>query len=154
MKNLLVLLVLASTIGFTACGQKYNVPAKVKSSFTQKFPEAKRVKWDKENDNEWEAEFKMKGKEYSANFDNNGNWKETEYEIKKYQIPEAVQSTLDKDFNGFKIEESEISETTDGKVYEFELEKGDKEIEVAISINGKIIKQEEANEENEENDND
>lgn len=150
MKNLLVLLVLASTIGFTACGQKYNVPAKVKSSFTQKFPEAKRVKWDKENDNEWEAEFKMKGKEYSANFDNNGNWKETEYEIKKTEIPDAVQISIAENFKDYKIKEAEISETTKGKFYEFELKKGEAEFEVAFSPKGELVKKEEKKEDDDE----
>jgi len=67
-----------------SCGQ--SVPEKVKSAFAGKFPNASSVKWDKENDEEWEAEFKMDGKEYSANFTVDGNWKETEYEIKKSEI--------------------------------------------------------------------
>ena len=160
MKNLMILMVLASTMAFTACGQKSNVPAKVKTAFAKKFPNAKKASWDKENAKEWEAEFKMNGKKYSANFDNNGNWKETEYRINKSDIPSAVKSTLDSDFNGYKIEEAEISETADGKVYEFELEKGKTDIEAAISPDGRIVKKEEKKENDEdgeadeENDND
>ena len=154
----MILMVLASTMAFTACGQKSNVPAKVKTAFTEKFPNATKISWDKENAKEWEAEFKMNGKEYSANFDNNGNWKETEYEVEKSDIPSDVKSTLDSDFNGYKIEEAEISETESDKVYEFQLEKGKTNIEVAISPDGSIVKKEE-NKENdedgdEENDND
>jgi len=148
MRNLVILMVLVSTIVFTACGQKSNVPEKVKTAFAEKFPNATKVSWDKENATEWEAEFKMNDKEYSANFDNNGNWKETEYEINKSDIPSDVKSTLDKDFSGYKIEVAEISETVDGKVYEFELEKGKTKMEVAISPDGKVVKKE-----NEENDN-
>jgi len=148
----MILMVFVSTMAFTACGQKSDVPAKVKTAFEQKFPNATKVSWDKENAKEWEAEFKMEGKEYSANFDADGNWKETEYEIRKSDIPTAVKSTLDKDFNGYKIEEAEISETSDGTVYEFELEKGKSEIEVAISPNGKLVMQKEKKEDDEEND--
>ena len=119
MRNLMILMVLVSTMAFTACGQKENVPAIVKTAFDQKFPNATKVSWDKENATEWEAEFNMDGKEYSANFDANGNWKETEYEISKSDIPTAVKSTLDKDFDGYNIEEAEMSETSDGTVYEF-----------------------------------
>ena len=116
------------------------VPAKVKTTFSQKFPNAKRVKWDKESETEWEAEFKLNGKEYSANFASDGTWKETEYEIKESEIPLEVKNTIDNEFAGYEIDEVEISETTEGKIFEFELEKGKTEMEVAIYPNGKIVK--------------
>ena len=145
---------------FTACGQKSDVPAKVKTAFAEKFPNAKKISWDKENATEWEAEFKMNGKEYSANFDNKGSWKETEYRINKSDIPSAVKSTLDKDFKGYKIEVAEVSETVDGKVYEFMIEKGNSDMEVVINSYGKLVKKEvrkendEDGDADEENDND
>lgn len=158
MKNVMIVVMLLSIMLSTACGQKSDVPTKVKTAFNQKFPDATKVSWDKENATEWEAEFKMDGKEYSANFDTDGNWKETEYEISKSDIPSSVKSTLDKDFEAYKIEEAEISETSDGKVYEFELENGENDIEVAISPEGKVIKkeakEEEDDDENKEEDND
>ena len=154
----MILMVLTGTMAFTACGQKKNVPAKVKTAFTQKFPNATKVSWDKENANEWEAEFKMNGKDYSANYDNNGNWKETEYDVKDSEIPAAVKTTLNKNFAGYKVSESEISETAEGKVFEFQVKKGGKKMEVAISPNGKVVKKEnkkeEKDEEDEEGDND
>jgi len=153
MKNLMILMVLASTMAFTACGQKSNVPEKVKTAFAEKFPNAKKVSWDKENPKEWEAEFKMNGQKYSANYDNNGNWKETEYKINKSDIPSAVKSTLNKDFSGYKIEVAEISETVDGKVYEFMIEKDNSDVELAIDSNGKLVKKE-VKKENDENNND
>ena len=157
MRNLMILMVLASTMAFTACGQKSKVPAKVKTAFTEKFPNATKISWGKENAKEWEAEFKMNGKEYSANFDNNGNWKETEYRIDKSDIPSAVKSTLDKNYKGYNIEVAEISETVSGKVYEFMIEKGDSDMEVVINSDGKLVKKEEKKENDEadeENDND
>ena len=154
MRNLMIVLTIVSTFAFTACGQKENVPAKVKSAFTQKFPTAKKAKWDKENAIEWEVEFKMNGKEYSANFTSDGVWKETEYEIENSDIPTAVKHTLDKEFSGYGLEEAEISETPEGIVYEFDLEKNDNDLEVAISPNGTVVKKEVKEENDEENDND
>jgi len=140
MKKVTILFALVIMVFSQACATTGTPPSKVKSAFAKKFPTAKKVKWDKENDTEWEAEFKMNGKEYSANFINDGTWKETEFEIKKSEIPTAVKTTLDKEFAGYKIEEVEVSETVNGKVYEFALEKGEEELEIAISPNGKVTK--------------
>ncbi len=149
MKNVLLVFAIAGIFTFSACGQKENVPEKVKTNFAQKFVNAKKVKWDKENAKEWEAEFKINGKDYSANYTTDGTWKETEYEISKSEIPDVVKNTLDSEFAGYKIEVAEISETADGKVYEFGLEKGKSDIEAAISSDGKVIKKEERKEDEE-----
>jgi uncharacterized membrane protein YkoI len=129
-----------------------DAPQKVKEAFAKKFPTVKKVKWDKENETEWEAEFKMNGMEYSANFLENGTWKETEHEIKKSAIPANIKKVLDTEFEGYKIEESEISETSKESVYEFELEKGETMMEVAINKAGAVVKKEMKKEKGEEND--
>lgn len=136
-----------------ACAQT-NAPTEVTTAFSQKFPTAKKVKWDKENETEWEAEFKMNGKEFSANFTSEGIWKETENEISEAEIPLAVKQTLESEFAGYKIEESEISETAAGKVYEFALEKDESELEVGIAPDGKVLKKEVKNEDEEDKDKD
>jgi len=152
MKKLsLSLLVLVLTLT-QACAQS-KAPSNVKDAFSKKFPTAKKASWDKENEAEWEVEFKMNGKEYSANFLADGTWKETEYEISKKEIPAAVKETLDKEFKGFEMEEAEVSETTTGKVYEFALEKDDTDVEVAIAPNGTIVKKE-TKKENDDDDKD
>ncbi|MFQ3214716.1 MAG: outer membrane biogenesis lipoprotein LolB [Marivirga sp.] len=123
-----------------ACAQTTEVPKAVMEAFSQKSPDAKKVKWDKEDETEWEAKFKTNGREYSANFTTAGGWKETEHEINMNKAPAAVKATLEQEFRDYAVEESEISKTTEGKVYEFALEKDETEIEVAIDVNGKIIK--------------
>jgi hypothetical protein len=148
MKNLLLMFAIIVVFSFSVCGQKYkNVPEKVKTAFSQKFPNATNVKWGKENSKAWEAEFKMNGKAYSANYDNNANWMETEYIITTSEIPAAIKAAIDKDYAGYCIAVSELSETTSGKVYEFLLKKGIKKIEVAFYPDGNIIKKETEKEE-------
>jgi hypothetical protein len=127
------------------------VPENVKNAFNKKFPQAKNVHWDKESNTEWEAEFKMNSKNYSANFGTDGTWKETEYEISEKELPETVKNTLNKDFNGYDIENAEITETPDSKAYEVEVEKDEITIEVVIDEQGKIIKQKKVNDEDDEN---
>ncbi len=143
MKTIMIIM-LGIAIAFSqqACAHKTNVPKNVAKAFTQKFPTAKSVKWDKENETEWEAVFKLNGEEYSANFLADGKWKETEHKIDKSAIPANVKQTLDKEFAGYKIDEAEISETAKGSVYEFILEKDKTEMEVAISPDGTVKKKE------------
>ncbi len=157
MKNLILISIIIAVFSFSACGRKENAPETVKTAFAKKFPTAKKIKWDKENATEWEAEVKMNGKEFSANFASDGTWMETEYEIKKKEIPAAVKQTLDSEFAGYWIEEAELSETAEGQVFEFELEKDDIEMEVAISPDGTVVKtevKEKHDEEDGEEDND
>lgn len=127
-------------------------PDAATKAFSVKFPNAKNVKWDKENENEWEAEFKMAGVEYSANFTSDGTWKETEHEIKKSEVPANVMAVITTEYPGYKIEEMEISETSAGSVYEFEIEKGETEWEIAIDSSGKVTKKEEQKEEEDDKD--
>lgn len=141
MKNLILVIAASALISLNVTAQtSKNVPKNVKTAFSQKFAKATDVKWGKEGKTEWEAEFEMDGKEYSANYDLKGNWLETEYAISASEIPAAVKTTIDKDYAGYQMKESEISETAKGKVYEFELAKGIKKIEVAFDLNGKLIK--------------
>ena len=134
-----IIIALAIGTGIYAFGFDQDAPKMVKEAFVQKFPEVKKVKWEKENETEWEGEFKRNGLEYSANFLEDGTWVETEYEINKKNVPANIQKTLDSEYPGYTIEAAEISETVHAKVYEFEIENGETELEVVIDLKGKII---------------
>lgn len=141
MKNLILVFAASALISLNVTAQtSKNVPTNVKTAFSKKFTKATDVKWGKEGKTEWEAEFKMDGKAYSANYDLKAEWIETEYAITANEIPAAVKTTIDKNYAGYKMKESEISETAKGKVYEFELVKGKSKVEVAFDMNGKLIK--------------
>jgi hypothetical protein len=127
---------------FQSCESSEAAPSTVTTAFSEKFPTATDAKWEKENDTEWEAEFKLDGKEYSANFATDGTWKETEYEVEKSEIPAAVQLTLDSTFVGYNIEEVEMTETATSKAYEIALEKGKEHLEAVIDLEGKVLRQE------------
>ncbi|HEY8937074.1 MAG TPA: PepSY-like domain-containing protein [Cyclobacteriaceae bacterium] len=143
MKKIIIVFVI-SLIGGFAQAQKLKeneVPKAVKESFTKRFPKAKEVKWSKENETEFEAEFEIDEIEQSVNFDQTGKWLGTETEIKSSQLPAVVQATINKDFAGYKTEEIEKVETPDnGMFYEVELEKDELSYEVKISSDGKILK--------------
>ena len=156
MKNLMLITVLSVAFTMQSCAQKSdskNVPEKVLSAFNAKFPDAKKAEWEMENDSEWEAEFKWNGKEYSANFSTEGEWRETEYEIKESEIPSNIRAILDQNFSDYEIEDSEIAETPSGKSYEMGVEVGEEEYDVTIDSKGKLTKKKES-EESDENDED
>lgn len=141
MKKLIIVTVLISGLSICATAQK-KASEQVLKAFTEKFTGASSVKWDKESPNEWEAEFKMNGKEMSASFDNAGKWLETETEIKSGDLPSAVSETISREYTGYKKGEIAIVENPELKGYEITLKKGESAVEVVIDSNGKILKKE------------
>jgi outer membrane lipoprotein-sorting protein len=148
MKNFFILVVSFSLISFSAFGQK-NPPENVKKAFAEKYASAQSVKWDSEEKTEWEAEFRVGDKKMSASFDNSGKWIESETAIAEKELPAAVVSTLNKDFQGYKRGPVEIFESPEVKGFELGLRKGETSLEVIFDNNGKIIKKTEAKEEDE-----
>ncbi|MCG1035755.1 PepSY-like domain-containing protein [Polaribacter sargassicola] len=142
MKKITLFTVLSILLAFTSCDKEEVAPKQVADAFIAKFPTATDVEWEKESDKEWEAEFKIDGKEHSSNFMQNGTWVETEYEIEETEIPEFVMGVLKSNFSEYEIDEMELSTTKDGIVYEFLIEKEDSKMEVAINPQGTITKKE------------
>lgn len=142
MKKIMFMLLVAAMMSNAANAQKISadkVPAAVSAAFKTKFSTAEKVKWEMEN-TEYEANFKLNGKEVSANFDETGKWLETETEIKVSDLPAAIQSTLKKDFAGFKVKEaSKIESVKNGNGYEAEIEKGEETFDVLFSADGKVL---------------
>ena len=152
MKKIMLFSVACLVAGF-AEAQKLKdseVPEAVKQAFAKNFPKAKEVKWSKEGTSEFEAEFEIAEVEQSANFDKTGKWLETETEIKKSELPQAVQASIAKDFAGFKLDEPEKVESPgNALLYEMELKKDKVTYEVQFSADGKVVKKEEKKEKKE-----
>ena len=142
MKKSISLMFGALGILVTSCAQDDKVPGNINDAFNFKFPEAKLIKWDKESDKEWEAEFKMNGAATSANFDLNGLWLVTETEIKTGDLPETIKEVLSLKFDGYKIESAEKVEKPDFSGFEVEMEKGESMIELVLDESGKIVTKE------------
>ncbi|VAW24777.1 hypothetical protein MNBD_BACTEROID01-2880 [hydrothermal vent metagenome] len=111
-------------------------PQKVADNFAKKFPNATKVKWDQEEENEWEAEFKQNGSELSACFDQEGKWFETEKEVGEKDLPDAVLKAIKQKYSDYKIEEASLIETLDFSGYEVALELKENEVEVQVTMEG------------------
>ncbi|MCG2612410.1 PepSY-like domain-containing protein [Flavobacterium sp. SM15] len=147
MKNLLLLAVFSvSSFAFAQDIPNDKVPTEVMTSFKSKFPTVNNTTWEMENDFEYEADFTLNEVKHSALFHKSGKWLETEFEIKTTDLPKPVSSVISREFNGYKVLETEKIETAhDGTLYEVTIEKENKSFELLISSSGKILKKEKEN---------
>lgn len=84
MRTSIILLFVTALCVTTAHAQ--NVPEHVKTIFSKSYPNAKKVKWDRE-DGMYEASFHMGGQKTSILYTTNGDVKETETEIATKELP-------------------------------------------------------------------
>jgi hypothetical protein len=139
MKKLIIVAIVAmfSTSALFAT----EVPEVVKKAFQQKFPTAKKVKWEKEKNNDFEASFILNDKEISAVYSIDGQLKETETEIAVSELPKSVIDALEKKDANAKIEEAEKIERSDNTIiYETEVKINNKKTELLFDSNGNEIK--------------
>jgi len=142
MKKITFVIMVSLLVGLTSCDKEIEAPQNVKKALAKKFPTATNIEWGKENTLEWEAEFTKDGKEHSANFQKDGTWIETEFDINLSDVPNNIIDVFNMEFDGYEIEEIELSETIKGIVYEFTIEKDEENFEVAIDASGNIISKE------------
>ena len=103
------------------------VPDVVKNAFTNRFPTATNIKWEKENKTELEANFKMNNTDVSANFGLDGTWVETETTIPASELPAAITNAVNTKYPGAVYGRTEKIEKPGGKVL----------YEVNVTVNGK-----------------
>ncbi len=138
MKKLIFLLAAVASVSF-ANAQKVSdkdVPAVVKSALLKNYPNAKELKWEKENSN-YEAGFKVKQTDYSLLLAASGNIVETEVAIAITALPTSVNTYVAKNYPGKKIKEA--AKITDAKgVITYEAEVNGKDL--IFDNSGKFLK--------------
>ena len=138
-KIILLSLLVLRMITFSFAG---NAPEVVTSAFNKKFPKATVLKWDKENAHNYEAQFVWSGVNYSANFNDKGEWLETESPLTFKELPEKVQAAFTSLHNGEKVKAVSQIETAKGTIkYEVEIKKGIKTIELFYLADGRKTKE-------------
>jgi Putative beta-lactamase-inhibitor-like, PepSY-like len=117
-----------------------NAPAAVTKAFQAKFPDAKNIKWGKENAHEYEAEFTDGAKKVSANFTDKGEWVETETMIETSALPQKVLDAFHKSYPNITIAGADKIEKSNGTThYEVEYKSGAKLHEIIFDEEGKQI---------------
>lgn len=150
MKHTIKIGFIATALALVSCAQKGDVSQDVKQAFNQKFPNAQKVSWDKENNNEWEAEFRQNGLEYSANYSLDGQWLETESEIESIKVPAQVSQNMAKDYPDARVKEVFKVEREEGIFYEYEFKLNGKTQEVVYNSSGNKVKTHQSDEDDDE----
>jgi hypothetical protein len=122
------------------------VPISVKSKFVTLYPNAKNVRWEKENGN-FEAEFKAAQTETSVLFDSDGTHLQTEVEIPVSNLPNGVKDFVRKNLSGKKISEATRITAANGNVT-YEAEIGGEDF--LFDANGNFLKKEKEVEDDED----
>jgi len=112
-------------------------PEAVLKAFGEKYSTAEKIRWSKENTHEYEAEFMIKGVNYSANFSDTRLWLETESALTFDSLPEKVQKSFNDTHKNTVIKAISKIETSRGSIkYEIEVKKGGRTIELFYTLDG------------------
>ncbi|QLG45728.1 PepSY-like domain-containing protein [Costertonia aggregata] len=120
--------------------KKSDVPKAVKATFEAKYPGEDDPDWRLDRNDNFESHFKINGEHYRADFSPNGNWIETERNIKKKELPKIIREKLKSDYDDYKIVEIEVVDHhSKGIFYDVELKKDGKKQDIEFTIKGEII---------------
>ena len=127
--------VLAIICSYTSSFAQSKTPKAVITAFNSAYPNAKKVKWDKE-DNNFEASFKLNKIANSVVFNIEGKILETEVEINFNELPKKAVNYIIKNYKNQKVKETAKIITAKGNIiYEAEIKGKD----IFFDNNGNLI---------------
>lgn len=140
MKNVILLGAIAiSAIGSAQSKEKKVIPKVVTEAFQKEFSNTK-VDWDIDKDG-FEAEFKMKGKDASVNYDKLGHKMATEIQINENEMPTKALTYLATNYPKKKIKETaKITDNKNVVTYEAEVKINGKDSDIIFDASGKFLK--------------
>lgn len=120
--------------------KKEIAPEAVKQSFKAKYPGEIDPDWGKDANGNYESHFKMDGTKYRADFSPNGSWIETETNIDKKDLPDAIQAKIKSDYSDYEITEIEkVEHFSKGTFYDVEFKREGKNKDVEFDASGNVI---------------
>lgn len=132
-----ILLAVTVFIVVAVIAQKSDAPIAAKTAFAKAYPNASKVKWEKEDGN-YEVSFDDKGNEMSVIYNTKGVLQESEYELKVSELPAAVASYMKEHYKGITVKGAAKITKSDGSInYEAAIKGKD----VLFDANGRFIKE-------------
>ncbi len=145
MKRNIFLTLLTVFLLMTGCNKNKNVDLAYRNSLETIYPNAKYVKWDFD-DRYMTAEFRDDGMDVKVWFNDSGSWLRTETDMQYKKLPRNIQDAFNSsDYADWRIEDidyikirKDFDEEELVSYFEFEVEKGEREMEFAIYSDGTI----------------
>lgn len=136
----------ASVVAMSCDVYDDGIPAKsVRTEFKSMYPEARDVEWEREGKN-WSVSFEI-GKhpnevDYEALFDANGGWIMTETDMLLVDVPAQIKNFLaaSAEYGSLPYADRDVEyfKTPSGDFYRIELNNNGREIEVDVTVDGKV----------------
>ena len=144
MKTMLGFLIISTALAAGVSAQQLSprqVPASVKESFHSKFKGVRQVEWKLKSDQNYEAEFRLKGVEVAVKFDQRGKWLETETAINKSELTTDIRATISTDYKDYKIIETQKVERVNDKpiLFEVHLDNAEEILKLQFESNGTVF---------------
>ncbi len=136
------LLILLAVIVIMSCNTsvKAQAPEAVKKTFKKMYPGENDPDWHKDDHGYYEANFKIDGIKYRADYNADGTWVETETSIDEDDLPKAIKKVIEDKFKDEKITEVEkVESATKGSFYDVEFKQKGKNKDVMFRADGTII---------------
>jgi hypothetical protein len=126
---------------FGSCSESQGqVPTAVQQNFEQQYPGENDPDWHTDKNGNFEANFKIDGKKYRADYSPKGNWIETERSIDEDDLPKVILDILEEKFDDWDINEiEEVQHHSKGMFYDVELKDGKDKIDIEFKADGQII---------------
>ncbi len=116
------------------------VPQAVQANFERMYPGEKDPDWHVDSHGYYEAKFKIDGIRYRADYTKDGEWYETETNIKVKELPKAIRKVIKKQFSYYEIEEVEkVQHHSKGLFYDVEFKRPGKNKDVEFKEDGSIL---------------
>jgi len=117
------------------------VPQSVSANFQSKYPGENDPDWKLDANDNWEANFKIDGVKYRADYKPNGLWIETENSIDKNELPNTIRDAIERDYSDEKITEIErVTHHSKGLFYDVEFRRKGKNKDVEFREDGTELK--------------
>lgn len=141
MKNLSIMaLTMLATATISAQDLKMtDVPTNLQTAFTKAYSNATDVEWEKEMNN-YKVEFEIDRMDYEVWYTSDGNSVKTEMDIAVSAVPTTISNAIKKKYPDYKIDNVEMKEEGNKKIYKVEIEKGwIKERKLVLDATGTIL---------------
>ncbi|MRG44624.1 hypothetical protein GFS24_05840 [Chitinophaga sp. SYP-B3965] len=116
---------------------KSQVPTAVKNALKARFPKTSSLDWEKKGEL-YEADFDVKDVDHKALIDATGKLVAVKYDIRTAQLPQAVRNTVNTQYKGYKINDTEKVERNGVVYYQVELDAKPLDKHLIIKGDGKI----------------